>query len=57
MRVIIIEDEVPAAKRLAKLLQSYSDEIEVVHTADSVESSVRYLTTAQNIDFLKPMKI
>ena len=52
MRVIIIEDEVPAAKRLAKLLQSYSDEIEVVHTADSVESSVRYLTTAQNIDLI-----
>ena len=52
MRVIIIEDEVPAAKRLAKLLQNFSDEIEIVHTADSVESGVRYLTTAQNIDLI-----
>jgi two-component system response regulator LytT len=52
MKVIIIEDEIPAANRLAKLLQSYSDEIEIVHKADSVESSVSYLATAQNIDLI-----
>ncbi len=52
MKVIIIEDEIPAANRLAKLLQSYSDEIEIVHKADSVESSVNYLATAQNIDLI-----
>lgn len=52
MKVIIIEDEIPAAKRLAKLLHSYNDEIEIVHKADSVESSVRYLTAAQNIDLI-----
>ena len=52
MRVIIIEDETPAAKRLAKLLNNYSNKIEVVHQSDSVESSVRYLATAQNIDLI-----
>jgi DNA-binding LytR/AlgR family response regulator len=52
MKVIIIEDEIPAAKRLAKLLLSYNEEIEIVHTADSVEMSVRYLTSAQHIDLI-----
>lgn len=52
MRVIIIEDEIPAAKRLTKLLYNYNNAIEIIHTADSVESSVRYLTTAQNIDLV-----
>jgi DNA-binding LytR/AlgR family response regulator len=52
MKVIIIEDEIPAAKRLAKLLHSYNDEIEIAHKADSIESSVRYLTAAQNIDLI-----
>jgi DNA-binding LytR/AlgR family response regulator len=52
MRVIIIEDEIPAANRLAKLLQGYDEEIEIVHKADSIESSVRYLTSAQNIDLI-----
>lgn len=52
MKVIIIEDEIPAAKRLEKLLHNYNDEIEIVHKADSVESSVRYLTSVQNIDLI-----
>jgi DNA-binding LytR/AlgR family response regulator len=52
MRVIIIEDEIPAANRLAKLLQACHDDIEIVYKADSVESSVRYLTAAQNIDLI-----
>jgi DNA-binding LytR/AlgR family response regulator len=52
MKVIIIEDEIPAADRLVKLLQNYSDDIEVVHRSDSVESSVMYLSTAKNIDLI-----
>ena len=52
MRVIIIEDEIPAADRLVRLLHNYSDEIEVVHRPDSVESSVMYLSTAKNIDLI-----
>lgn len=52
MRVIIIEDETPAANRLTKLLQNISDEVEVVKRLDSVESGVRYLKTAERIDLI-----
>lgn len=52
MKVIIIEDEIPAANRLEKLLHNYNDDIEIIHKADSIESSVRYLGTAQNIDLI-----
>jgi DNA-binding LytR/AlgR family response regulator len=52
MRVIIIEDETPAANRLAKMLQSISDEMEVVKKLDSIESAVTYLKTAADIDLI-----
>ncbi len=43
MRVIIIEDEAPAAGRLSRLLQDIDGDIEVVTTLDSVEASVKWL--------------
>jgi DNA-binding LytR/AlgR family response regulator len=52
MRVIIIEDETPAANRLAKMLHSISDEMEVVKRLDSVESGVTYLKSARDIDLI-----
>jgi DNA-binding LytR/AlgR family response regulator len=52
MKVIIIEDELPAAKRLAKLLVSCNDTIEVIHTLDSVEASVQYLGNAPSVDLI-----
>jgi DNA-binding LytR/AlgR family response regulator len=52
MRVIIIEDETPAANRLAKMLLNISDEMKVVKRLDSVESGVRYLKTAKDIDLV-----
>jgi len=52
MRVIIIEDELPAANRLTKMLQSISDELEVVKRIDSVEAGVKYLQSAENIDLI-----
>ena len=52
MRVLIIEDETPAANRLAKMLESLHDEIEVVKKFDSIESSVRYLRSADDIDLI-----
>lgn len=52
MRVIIIEDEAPAATRLAKMLHHVNSEIEVVGKLDSVESSVKFLQTAENIDLI-----
>lgn len=52
MRVIIIEDETPAANRLAKLLHGYDEDIEIVKKLDSVESSIVYLNNAENIDII-----
>ncbi|WP_276501303.1 LytR/AlgR family response regulator transcription factor [Terrimonas pollutisoli] len=52
MRVLIIEDETPAANRLAKLLQSNTDELQVVRKIDSVEAAVKYLQTADEIDLI-----
>lgn len=52
MRVLIIEDEGPAASRLTKLLKSIHDEIDVIGRLDSIESSVRFFQTADNIDLI-----
>ncbi|HZE84037.1 MAG TPA: LytTR family DNA-binding domain-containing protein [Puia sp.] len=52
MRVVIIEDEIPAATRLARMLQSADGSIEIVKSLDSVESSVKYLQAAADIDLI-----
>jgi DNA-binding LytR/AlgR family response regulator len=52
MRVIIIEDEAPAANRLTKLLQNLGEEVTVVKRLDSVESSVRYLKSEEDFDLI-----
>jgi DNA-binding LytR/AlgR family response regulator len=46
MKVIIIEDEIPAASRLQKLLLEIDPAIRVVTTLDSVEASVAWLQQA-----------
>jgi len=45
MKVIIIEDEQPAAKRLEKMLHDISHEFEIIQTCDSIESSLNYFRT------------
>lgn len=52
MKVIIIEDETPAANRLTKLLHSINDDIEVVKRLDSVASAVSCFQTASNVDLI-----
>lgn len=52
MRVIIIEDEAPAANRLAKLLRDIHDETEVISRLDSVETGVRFLQTSPDVDLI-----
>lgn len=52
MRVFIIEDEVPAANRLVKLLQKKCDDVEIAYKADSIESSVKIFHTAPNLDLV-----
>ncbi|MDP4261111.1 MAG: LytTR family DNA-binding domain-containing protein [Bacteroidota bacterium] len=52
MQVIIIEDEIPAANRLAKMLQAISDEMEIIKKIDSIESAVKFLRSADNVDLI-----
>lgn len=52
MKVVIIEDETPAANRLAKLLQQYDSGINIVSKADSVEAAVKYFKTAPAPDLV-----
>jgi DNA-binding LytR/AlgR family response regulator len=52
MKVLLIEDELPAATRLQKLLLQLDNTIEVLQHTDSVESAVRYLNTQPNLDLI-----
>jgi DNA-binding LytR/AlgR family response regulator len=45
IKVLIIEDEQPAAKRLEKMLLDISAEFEIIQRCDSIESSVQYFKT------------
>jgi len=52
MRVVIIEDEAPAANRLSKMLHAIIDEVDVVKKIDSVEAAAKYLDAADHIDLI-----
>lgn len=52
MKVVIIEDEIPAANRLIKLLRNIDDSIDIVNRFDSVEPSIRFFQSAPNIDLV-----
>lgn len=42
-KILIVEDEVPAAKRLAKMLAEVTPEMEITAVCDSIESTLLYL--------------
>jgi len=52
MNVLIVEDEIPAANRLSKLLQQLDNEICILHQADSIETAVQYLLSSPNLDLI-----
>lgn len=52
MRVLIIEDEIPAANRLAKLLQNNSGDISIAAKLDSIAASVHYLNSGASVDLI-----
>lgn len=52
MKVVIIEDESPAANRLIKLLQQVDEGIDVVGRFDSVEPSVKFFQSAPEVDLV-----
>ncbi|MEQ8905929.1 LytTR family DNA-binding domain-containing protein [Ekhidna sp.] len=50
MRVLIIEDEAPAFRRLEKILAEIDPTIEIVEVLDSVEDTVKWLKNHQRPD-------
>jgi DNA-binding LytR/AlgR family response regulator len=52
MNVLIIEDELPAANRLSKLLTNQNSDVTIVHKADSVEAAVNYLVESPTLDLI-----
>ena len=55
MRIVIVEDEKPAADRLELLLRRYDPDIEVIHRLDSVQSSIAWFKqqgTAADLVFM-----
>jgi two-component system, LytTR family, response regulator len=49
MKVIIVEDEVPAAEKLERYLQKYDATIQVVAKFDSISTTVSWLTENQDL--------
>lgn len=52
MKVLIIEDEAPAAGRLKQLLRQIDERIEVLATIESVEDAVNYLSSSPSPDLI-----
>ena len=52
MKVVIIEDEAPAANRLVVLLQQINSDIAVVKKLDSVESAITYFQAENGFDLI-----
>jgi len=52
MKVLIIEDEKPAAKRLTKLVKQFRPDIEVLDMIDSVENAVEWLENYKKPDLI-----
>jgi two-component system, LytTR family, response regulator LytT len=50
MKILIIEDEQPAAKQLTKMLQKADPSITIIETIDSVEAAVKWLNTFPSPD-------
>nr|MBS0037017.1 response regulator transcription factor [Saprospiraceae bacterium] len=49
-KVVIIEDEIPAAKRLALMVKSHFKEMEVIKIIDSLESAESFLDDSPEVD-------
>ena len=52
MKILIIEDEIPAAKRLRKLIDDQIVSAEVLDVIDSVEGAVQWLNTFKKPDLI-----
>lgn len=51
-KVLIVEDELPAANRLQKLLSEIDADYEVIHRCDSIESGVQFFKSGAKPDLI-----
>lgn len=52
MKVVIIEDEIPAAKRIEKLIREAEPSAEVITKLDSIESAVEWFSKNESPDLI-----
>ena len=52
MKILIIEDEAPAFRRLQRILEELRPEMEILDVIDSVEESVKWLRNHQQPDLI-----
>ena len=52
MRILLIEDEIPAANRLASLLKEILPSAKIIDVLDSIESAVKWFKIHQNPDLI-----
>ena len=52
MKVLIIEDEAPAFRRLQKLIQEIDPSIEIIEVIDSVKEGIKWLNTYSTPDLI-----
>ncbi len=52
MNILIIEDEIPAAKRLQKLIGDFQPEAKIMEVIDSVEQAVIFLKKKPTLDLI-----
>jgi len=52
MRILIFEDEYPAAERLQKLLSDIDSDIQIVGVYDTVETAIKVLSDHVNMDLI-----
>jgi len=51
-RILLIEDELPAANRLSKLIAETAVDFEIVQICDSIDSSIQYLKSNNQPDLI-----
>ncbi len=50
LKLLIIEDEIPALNRITKLVNELKMDIEIIGTADSIESAVNFIESNKDIN-------
>jgi len=52
MKIVLIEDEAPALRRLEKIIAEHAPSAEIIHRLDSVEAAVQYFQQAPAVDLV-----